>query len=158
LQLEALESAFDAMAFEIEERLVCSQGLELRYPFCDYKIIQLAFSTPERLRSRGRTQKRIHRRALTGLLPELVLRRPDKADFMATFRLQLDPMIDELRGEILPRRQDWILGAAADALCDAYKDPEQAGACEWWLWSFIGCDAVARPFSDSRPAGVSGSG
>ena len=53
MQLEILDGAFDAMAYEIEERAACSQGLELRYPFFNHKIIQLAFSTPERLRSRG---------------------------------------------------------------------------------------------------------
>ena len=107
-QLESLEGAFDAMAYEMEERLACSQGLELRYPFFNHKIIQLAFSTPERLRSRGREVKRLHRRALAGFLPELVLRRADKADFMVMFRRQLDPLIDQIRSDILPRRLDWI--------------------------------------------------
>ena len=143
VQLEMLESAFDAMAFELEERMTASVGLELRYPFFNHKIIQLAFSTPERLRSRGRLQKHIHRRAMAGLLPETVLRRADKADFMVTFRRQLDPMIDELRREILPRHINWIPSAAADALCDAYHDPAEAGRCEWWLWAFVGCDALA---------------
>ena len=99
LQLEMLEAAFDALAYEIEERAACSQGLELRYPFFNHKIIQLAFSTPERLRSRGRMAKRIHRRALAGFLPELVLRREDKADFMVMFRRQLDPLMDQIRSE-----------------------------------------------------------
>ena len=102
MQLEVLEGAFDAMAFEIEERAACSQGLELRYPFSNHKIIQLAFSTPERLRSRGRELKRIHRRALAGFLPELVLRRADKADFMVMFRRQLDPLIDQIGATSFP--------------------------------------------------------
>lgn len=143
MQLEILEGAFDAMAFEIEERLTCSLGLELRYPFCNHRIIQLAFSTPERLRSRGRMQKRIHRRALSGVLPERVLQRADKADFMVMFRRQLDPMIEELRQRVLPDRLDWISPAAANALCDAYTDPAEVGRCEWWLWAFFGCDALA---------------
>ena len=143
VQLEMLGSAFDAMAYELEERMTTSVGLELRYPFFNHKIIQLAFSTPERLRSRGRLQKNLHRQAMAGLLPEVVLRREDKADFMVTFRRQLDPMIDELRRDLLPRRIDWIPSAGANALCDAYHDPAQAGRCEWWLWAFVGCDALA---------------
>jgi asparagine synthase (glutamine-hydrolysing) len=148
LQLDILEGAFDAMGFELEERLACSEGLELRYPFCNHKIIQLAFSTPERLRSRGRTSKRIHRRALTGFLPELVLRRADKADFMVMFRRQLDPLIDLIRRDILPGRLDWISTGAANALCDAYRDPAEAGRCEWWLWAFVGCDALVQGLPD----------
>jgi asparagine synthase (glutamine-hydrolysing) len=141
-QLEVLEGAFDAMALEIEERFAASLGLELRYPFCNHKIIQFAFSTPERLRSRGRIQKRIHRLAMRGLLPESVLQRTDKADFMVAFRRQLDPLIDELRRGIFPRHLDWISTGAAQSLCDAYDDPAERGRCEWWLWTFVGCDAL----------------
>jgi asparagine synthase (glutamine-hydrolysing) len=156
MQLDVLEGAFDAMAYEIEERAACSQGLELRYPFFNHKIIQLAFSTPERLRSRGRTVKRIHRRALAGFLPELVLRREDKADFMVMFRRQLDPLIDQIRRDILPRRLDWISTGAAHALCDAYRDPAEAGRCEWWLWAFFACDALVQARPDAGPGAVRG--
>ena len=148
MMLEYLDAAFDAMAYEIDERSACSQGLELRFPFFNHKIIQLAFATPERLRSRGRVSKRIHRRALKGFLPELVLRRTDKADFMVTFRRQLDPLLDGIRQDLLPRRVDWISTGAATALCDAYRDPAEAGRCEWWLWAFFGCDALV----EARPA------
>jgi asparagine synthetase B (glutamine-hydrolysing) len=158
MQLDVLEGAFDAMAYEIEERLACSLGLELRYPLSHHKIIQLAFSTPERMRSRGRVLKRIHRRALAGFLPELVLRRPDKADFMVMFRRQLDPMIDELRRDILPRRFDWISTGAANALCDGYHDPAEAGRCEWWLWAFVCCDALARTVPQAELGAVRGAG
>ena len=81
---------------------------------------------------------------MAGLLPELVLRRADKADFMVMFRRQLDPMIDLIRSDILPRRLDWISAGAAYALCDAYRDPAEAGRCEWWLWAFVGCDALVQ--------------
>ena len=154
LQLDILEGAFDAMASELEERLACSQGLELRYPFGNHKIIQLAFSTPERLRSRGRTLKRLHRGAMAGFLPEPVLRRPDKADFMVMFRRQLDPMIDRIRRDILPRRPDWISTGAADALCRAYHDPAEAGRCEWWLWAFVCCDELVQALPDVEPGAI----
>ena len=79
-------------------RRTASQGLELRYPFCNHRIIQLAFSTPERLRSRGRVAEAHPSPRARGLLPELGLRREDKADFMVMFRRQLDPMIDQICG------------------------------------------------------------
>jgi len=142
-QREILEGAFDAMALELEERFTADLGLELRYPFYNHKIVQFAFSTPERLRSRGGIQKHIHRLAMRDFLPELVLQRTDKADFMVAFRRQLDPLIDELRQGILPRHLDWVSTGAAQALCDAYDDPAERGRCEWWLWTLVGCDALA---------------
>ena len=156
LQLEVLAAGFDTIIYEIEERMIASLGIELRHPLFNHKIIQLAFSTPERLRSRGSTQKRLHRRALSGLLPEVVLKRTDKADFMVTFRRQLDPLMAELRRDILPRHPEWISAGAASALCDAYDNPAEAGRCEWWLWTFVVCDALveAAPAisASSRPS------
>jgi asparagine synthase (glutamine-hydrolysing) len=156
MQLEMLAGAFDTMAYEIEERMTASLGIELRHPFFNHKIIQLAFSTPERLRSLGRAQKRLHRRALAGLLPDVVLKRNDKADFMVTFRRSLDPLMGELRRDILPRHVEWISAGDASALCDAYDVPAEAGRCAWWLWSFVGCDALveAAPAiaASSRPS------
>ncbi len=85
IQIQILEGAFDALARELEERLSSSLQLELRKPFFNEKIIQFAFSTPERLRSRGHTTKWLHRQALKGLLPALVLNRASKAEFYGHF-------------------------------------------------------------------------
>jgi len=75
---------------------------------------------------------------------------------MVTFRRQLDPLMAELRRDILPRHPEWISAGAASALCDAYDNPAEAGRCEWWLWTFVVCDALveAAPAisASSRPS------
>ena len=95
-QVEILDGAYDALAKELEERLGTSLNLELRKPFFNQKIVQLAFSTPERFRSRGHTTKWLHRQAMKGLLPETVRVRDTKSDFMVAFRRQLNSMQTEL--------------------------------------------------------------
>jgi asparagine synthase (glutamine-hydrolysing) len=141
-QLETLMDAYSAVAREMEERSAARIGLELRLPFFDHRIVEFAFSTPERLRSIGRSMKHLHRRALEGLLPPLVLSRQTKADFMVVFRNQLDRLERELRTDIAGRRGGWIRPERAAYLVDHRQDPGVAGWVEWWLWALVGCDAL----------------
>lgn len=142
-QIQILEGAFDAMARESEERLCSSLQLELRKPLFNEKLIQFAFSTPERLRSRGQTSKWLHRQALKGLLPALVLKRIPKAEFSVTFRRHLDSMSAELVNDIVPRRAAWVRPERAIALCENYHKDTFSGWAVWRLWSLIGCDALS---------------
>jgi len=141
-QVEMLEGAYDALAKELEERFCTSLNLELRKPFFNQEIVQLAFSTPERFRSRGHTTKQLHRQAMKGLLPETVRVRDTKSDFMVAFRRQLNSMQTELVNDILPRRMAWVQPARAATISGNFHGDEFAGWAEWWLWTLVGCDAL----------------
>ena len=141
LLLIALQDAYTALAREAEERSIARQGLELRLPFYDPQIIQFAFSTPERMRSLGRTTKRFHRQAMAGLLPELVRQRTTKADFMNTFRRQLAECERELAA-VIARRGEWVDPDLAAALVAGRREPALAGWVEWRLWTLMGCDEL----------------
>lgn len=140
-QLMAFHDAYAALARESEERSATRQGLELRLPYCHPEIIQFAFSTPERIRSLGRSTKRFHRRAMVGLLPDPVRQRSTKADFMTTFRRQLDECGPELTA-LIARRREWTDPKLASAFCAHRRDPALAGWVEWSLWTLAGCDAL----------------
>ena len=142
LQLMAFHDAYSALAREAEERSIARQGLELRLPFYDPAIIQFALSTPERLRSLGRSTKGFHRSAMRGTLPESVRARTTKADFMNTFRKQLDESETEIRLRITQRRQDWVRPETAASLIERRREPSLAGWVEWRIWSLVGCDAL----------------
>ena len=144
-QISILHGAYDALGRELEERLSSSLQLDLRKPFFNEKIVQFAFSTPERFRSKGHTTKWLHRQAMKGLLPDMILNRNTKADFMVAFRRQLDAMKSELMDDIVPRRAAWVQTERAATICKNYRDDEFAGWAEWWVWTLFGCDGV---FSD----------
>jgi asparagine synthase (glutamine-hydrolysing) len=141
-QLMTLRGAYSVLAREFEERLGSSLGLELRLPLFSQRIVQFAFSTPERLRSRGHKTKLLHRLALRGLLPNLVLERLDKADFMVTFHRNLVALAAELRDRILRRRSSWIGRWPPGALPNGSFHFTSDGQAEWWLWTLVGCDAL----------------
>ena len=142
LQLLALHDAYGAIAREAEERSAARQGLELRLPFSDSRIIQFAFSSPERLRSLGRTTKRFHRLAMQDLLPATVLTRTTKADFMGTFRRQIDDCEPELAAITGAGRRGWVDPGVANSYLQGRRQPGLAGWVEWRIWSLVGCDAL----------------
>ena len=141
-QWASLADAYGALAREWEERFSASLGLELRSPFWSRSIVEFAFSTPERLRSRGRSTKHFHRRALRGTLPPLVLDRTTKADFMVTFGWQLADLDAELRSVVSRRRPDWVRPEQALSLVDNRLASPAGSAAEWQLWTLVGCDAL----------------
>ncbi|MBZ0096749.1 MAG: asparagine synthase (glutamine-hydrolyzing) [Sulfuricella sp.] len=138
-----LLDAYSVWARESEERLSSSAGLELRRPFWDSRLIQFCLTTPERLRSRGRINKALHRRAMIGLLPELVLKRESKADFSITFHRHLHEMREELTQRIPAKRYDWVESRGVATLYKRYENhPNHAGWPGWILWALFGCDSL----------------
>jgi asparagine synthase (glutamine-hydrolysing) len=142
LQLLAFHDAYAAIAREAEERSLARQGLEVRLPFYDPNIIQFALSTPERTRSLGRTTKRFHRLAMKGLLPESVRTRMTKADFMGTFRRQIEECEPELAAMVAMRKTGWVDPGVATSYLERRREPGLAGRVEWRIWSLAGCDAL----------------
>ncbi len=142
--LNMLRSPANIEARESEERLAAHYGLELRWPFYNLKLAQFAFSSPDHLRRRGKTDKFIHRRAMAGLLPEAVRNRDTKADFMVTYRRYLSGMERQFCSKIPQRRGAWL---KRDELVNLYQITKAGPSCdgmpEWQLWGIFGCDALS---------------
>ena len=144
--LAMLTGAYPQHARELEEGLAADVAIELRRPLFSPRMVQFAFSTPEYIRLRGRTDKYLHRKAMTGFLPEPVLQRQTKADFMITFRWQLAAMGEYFCGELARSGRTWFDAAGLASLYRLAGDPMQFGEPEWRLWTLFGCDAlVTKP-------------
>ncbi|WP_327700592.1 asparagine synthase (glutamine-hydrolyzing) [Streptomyces decoyicus] len=59
-----------------KDRLSMAQGLEVRVPYCDHRLVEYAFTTPWALKSFDGREKSLLRAAGTGLAPDSVLHRP----------------------------------------------------------------------------------
>ncbi|MFF3904455.1 asparagine synthase (glutamine-hydrolyzing) [Streptomyces sp. NPDC001848] len=59
-----------------KDRLSMAQGLEVRVPYCDHRLVEYAFSTPWALKSFDGREKSLLRAIGTGLAPDSVLYRP----------------------------------------------------------------------------------
>jgi asparagine synthase (glutamine-hydrolysing) len=147
-QLLQLGNAYALLARESEERLGASAGIEIRRPFWDPRIIEFALATPEKARRCGTTTKVMHRRAMATLLPESVLARKTKADFMVAFRWSAAEIRDGLSGA-LPTLADWVAADSVRMVLRDYGDPRLDGGPEWRAWTLFACHTMAR--SAARP-------
>ncbi|MFE5165349.1 asparagine synthase (glutamine-hydrolyzing) [Streptomyces sp. NPDC056697] len=59
-----------------KDRLSMTQGLEVRVPYCDHRLVEYAFTTPWALKNFDGREKSLLRAAGTGLAPDSVLHRP----------------------------------------------------------------------------------
>ncbi|MEU8977193.1 asparagine synthase (glutamine-hydrolyzing) [Streptomyces sp. NPDC048309] len=59
-----------------KDRLSMAQGLEVRVPYCDHRLVEYAFAAPCALKSFDGREKSLLRAASKGLAPDSVLHRP----------------------------------------------------------------------------------
>jgi asparagine synthase (glutamine-hydrolysing) len=141
-QLEILNDALTSQVLERLERLGSQAGLEMRHPFSDTRIVQMAFSTPQRLRLRGDRSKYIHVQAMRDLMPQAILDRKTKAEFSIVFRGYLDKMTDRMTDTLPAERPGWVAQKGLARLYRFYRDSPQYGWPLWVLWGIHASDAV----------------
>ena len=56
-----------------KDRMSMYSGLEVRVPFCDYRIVEYAYNMPWKLKSLNNREKGIVRKAFEGLLPDEIV-------------------------------------------------------------------------------------
>lgn len=67
-----------------KDRMSMYNGLEIRVPFCDYRIVEYAYNMPWSIKSYGGREKGILREAMRGLLPDEIIFRK-KSPYPKTF-------------------------------------------------------------------------
>jgi asparagine synthase (glutamine-hydrolysing) len=90
------------------DRCSMLQSLEVRAPFLDRDVAEFVWRLPVALKLRGFTGKYLLRRALAGIVPPEVLRRPKRGFLIPVsqwLRGVLRPVMEELLGEAHLRRQ-----------------------------------------------------
>jgi asparagine synthase (glutamine-hydrolysing) len=63
------------------DRTSMAHSLEVRVPFLDHELVELAAQMPDSVKVRGRETKRVLREAARGLVPDFVLDRPKRGFF-----------------------------------------------------------------------------
>ncbi|NUL06014.1 asparagine synthase (glutamine-hydrolyzing) [Streptomyces lunaelactis] len=83
-----------------KDRLSMAQGLEVRVPYCDHRLVEYAFNTPWALKSYDGREKSLLRAVGTGLAPESVLWRP-KNHYPATHHPDYNRGLQEMARDAL---------------------------------------------------------
>ena len=95
------------------DKMTMANGLELRVPFLDHKLVEYAATLPSYLKLKGSTGKYLLRQAMKNVLPERIINRPKKG-----FPV---PTGSWLRGDLKDFVHDTLL--AKNAACHGYMDP-----------------------------------
>ncbi|MET0626795.1 MAG: asparagine synthase (glutamine-hydrolyzing) [Pyrinomonadaceae bacterium] len=134
------------------DRMTMAVGLEARAPLLDHKLIEFVGRIPARFKMRGLETKHLFKRAVEGLVPEEILRRPKQG-----FGVPIQHWINsELRG----RTRETLLDARATArgytdtsyvrlLLDEHERGRRDHAAE--LWSLFVLELWHRNFVDEAP-------
>ena len=141
-QIDLLLDGYLGWVREFNELQPAYMGLEQRRPFYDARIIQAAFATPEHVRRRGLENKWMHRQAMTGLLPEDVLRRASKADFGIMASGYRHGLVRAINDDILPRRGGWVSLDVVRRIIHAQKDDSGHVFGFGLMWTLFTVDAV----------------
>jgi asparagine synthase (glutamine-hydrolysing) len=94
------------------DKMTMAHGLELRVPFLDHKLVEFAAALPEKCKLNGNVGKSLLRKAMRGVLPEAILKRP-KNGFSV-------PIASWLRGPLRQFTRDHLLGSGS--ACNSWLD------------------------------------
>ncbi|MER6360374.1 asparagine synthase (glutamine-hydrolyzing) [Kitasatospora sp. NPDC001527] len=83
-----------------KDRLSMAQGLEVRVPYCDHRLVEYAFSTPWAMKNYDGREKSLLRAAGQGIAPDSVLWRP-KNHYPATHHADYNSGLQRLAREAL---------------------------------------------------------
>jgi asparagine synthase (glutamine-hydrolysing) len=83
-----------------KDRLSMAQGLEVRVPYCDHRLVEYAFNTPWALKNFDGREKSLLRAIGTGLAPDSVLYRP-KNSYPATHHADYNRGLQQMARDAL---------------------------------------------------------
>jgi asparagine synthase (glutamine-hydrolysing) len=126
--------------FEKTDKPTRARGVEARMPLFDHRLVELAFRIPDGHKVRGRSTKRVLRRAVRGLAPEIA-RRSRKRGFTIPvdpwFRGPLAPYLREVLFDPRTRRRGYFEPAVVERLVDDHVSGRRIwDRALWMLLSF----------------------
>lgn len=131
-----------------------ANSLELRSPFLDHRVVEFAASLPPGMKLKGLTQKYLLKRAMRGVLPERILKRP-KAGFGVPLESWLRGALRTLLIDTLLDPRTHARGYFRPAVVRRYVDEHLSGRAHHHarLWGLLMLELWHRTFIDRSPSG-----
>lgn len=132
------------------DRVSMAHSLEVRVPFVDHRVIEVAAALPPELKVRRRVRKHILRQVAKGAVPPAVLRRK-KVGFMYQstsdwVRSQLPHLAEERLSDANAEWRDYVDAAAFAALTRSLATSSQERRAARVVFAVIALDAWLRSF------------
>ena len=127
------------------DRMTMAHGLEVRSPFLDTALVELAFGLPPSTKLRGLSLKRVLRHAMADLLPPEVLRRPKRGFGVPLERWFRTDLRSYLEARLLPgdaRTRSYLQSDAIDRLVGEHLSGAANHSHE--LWALVTLEEFLR--------------
>uniref|UniRef100_A0A832MLV4 asparagine synthase (glutamine-hydrolyzing) n=1 Tax=Eiseniibacteriota bacterium TaxID=2212470 RepID=A0A832MLV4_UNCEI len=135
-----------------EDRNSMAFAIETRLPFLDYRLVEFAFSLPDREKLDGDTTKIVLRRALADRIPARVLERRDKMGFETPTDVWLrGRFAGEVRRRLLTPgpHSEWLDTDAVREALDAWISGRREIGLQVWRW--LSLESWGRRFVAGDP-------
>jgi len=129
-----------------EDHSAMMSSIEIRSPFVDYRLIEFAFSLPDRLKFENGVTKRIQREAFASRLPESICDNHHKIGFSSPFLDWIkEPSVKKYMGDIVDSesfrsRKLWQGTLVKQRFAEAEKYPN------FPFWRYINLELWARAY------------
>jgi asparagine synthase (glutamine-hydrolysing) len=138
------------------DRMSMANGLEIRCPLLDHRLIEFAATVSSDLKYRGRTSKYLLKRHLEGRVPSSVIYRP-KQGFEIPLARWLRTDLRDLAHDVLFSTRALGRGHVRPARLRALWEQHQRGVRDYsaQIWAVLMFEMWARTFLDPQePSGI----
>jgi len=132
-QHRVLTAPLYAHAFEVFARTSAAAGLEVRYPFCDRRLVEFCLALPADEKFRPGETRSLLRRGLRDVLPPEIATRQDKIDFLPVIRDGLAgphrSLLETMARDSTGMFGEWLdMEALRQTIGSFVQNPEQSDA------------------------------
>jgi asparagine synthase (glutamine-hydrolysing) len=132
------------------DKATMAASLEGRLPILDHRLVELAFQIPGRFKIRGRSTKQIFKKAVAGLLPPDVLRKPKHGFAVPTdpwFRGSLKSFVFDTLMDERTRSRGYFDNTYIERLYRLHRDGKEVH--DTALWLLLNFELWHRTYLDS---------
>jgi asparagine synthase (glutamine-hydrolysing) len=131
-------SPFGDLSHSLMRRQRSAIGFESRHPMLSRSFIEFSMQTPAEIKRKGSVSKALHRQAMAGILPPVILERKSKANFTNT---KIDGQFADYVRENAKKQLAQLcdVKALAPVLSVDFDAPEG----DYWAWEIWGLYASA---------------
>ncbi len=136
------------------DKMTMANSLELRVPFLDHRLVELAAGLPDEAKLRGGRGKMLLREAMRGVLPDAIIDRPKKGFPVPLASWLRGPLRDFLREQLLDRESaccQYLNRAAVTRIVSEHERGKDRSEELWtllvfedWHRQFIRCGTQGR--------------
>jgi asparagine synthase (glutamine-hydrolysing) len=137
-------------ALRFQDRISMSHGREVRLPYLDYRLVELSYALPSRLKIRGSRDKIILAESLKGLVPQDRITKPKR--YIVTPQTHwlhgaLRPWVESVIGsESFRSRPCFDQAGIGRAVKAFYAEPQPKNS--FFIWQLLNLEAWFRMFID----------